>query len=72
MTSLYAKRFKQLALGLNTMPADFINAYVLGSVGTTGSVTGACATFAAGRRLGKLAQSVRLDLPGGSLFAERF
>ena len=27
------------------MPADFINAYVLGSVGTTGSVTGACATF---------------------------
>ncbi|MGK8709274.1 beta-ketoacyl synthase [Metapseudomonas otitidis] len=36
---------KQLPLGLNTMPADFINAYVLGSVGTTGSVTGACATF---------------------------
>lgn len=36
---------KQLPLGLNSMPADFINAYVLGSVGTTGSVTGACATF---------------------------
>ncbi|MBS7662403.1 beta-ketoacyl synthase [Pseudomonas lalucatii] len=36
---------KQLALGLNTMSADFINAYVLGSVGTTGAVTGACATF---------------------------
>ncbi|TRX75303.1 beta-ketoacyl synthase [Pseudomonas mangiferae] len=36
---------KQLALGLNSMPADFVNAYVLGSVGTTGSVTGACATF---------------------------
>ncbi|PYC29197.1 beta-ketoacyl synthase [Aquipseudomonas alcaligenes] len=36
---------KQCPLGLNTMPADFINAYVLGSVGTTGSVTGACATF---------------------------
>lgn len=36
---------KQLPLGLNTMPADFINAYVLGSVGSTGSVTGACATF---------------------------
>lgn len=29
--------------------------------------TGACATFAAGRRLGLLAPSVRLDLPGGSL-----
>lgn len=29
--------------------------------------TGACATFAAGRRLGKLATRVQLDLPGGSL-----
>jgi acetoacetyl-[acyl-carrier protein] synthase len=36
---------KQLALGLSSMPADFINAYVLGSVGGTGSVSGACATF---------------------------
>ncbi|WP_075185167.1 beta-ketoacyl synthase [Teredinibacter haidensis] len=36
---------KQLAMGLNTMPADFVNAYVLGSVGATGGITGACATF---------------------------
>lgn len=36
---------KQLPLGMNSMPADFINAYVLGSVGTTGCTTGACATF---------------------------
>ena len=36
---------KQLALGLNTMPGDFINAYVLGNVGTTGATTGACASF---------------------------
>lgn len=36
---------KQLALGLNSMPADFINAYVLGSMGTTGSISGACASF---------------------------
>src|SRR6218665_1526128 len=36
---------KQLPLGFNSMPTDFINAYVLGSVGTTGTVTGACATF---------------------------
>jgi acetoacetyl-[acyl-carrier protein] synthase len=36
---------KQLALGLNTMPADFINAYVLGSVGHTEAITGACASF---------------------------
>ena len=36
---------KQLALGLNTMSTDFINAYVTGNVGTTFSATGACATF---------------------------
>lgn len=36
---------KQLPLGLNSMPTDFINAYVLGSVGATGSNTGACASF---------------------------
>src|SRR5690606_27578577 len=36
---------KQLALGLNSMPADFINTYILGSVGTTNTVTGACASF---------------------------
>ena len=36
---------KQLALGLAEMPADFINAYILGSVGTTGCNVGACATF---------------------------
>ncbi len=36
---------KQCPLGLNTMPADFVNAYILGSVGHTGSVVGACASF---------------------------
>jgi len=36
---------KQCPLGLNTMPADFVNAYVLGSVGHTSSLVGACATF---------------------------
>lgn len=43
---------KQLALGFNTMPADFINAYVLGSVGVTGGITGACATFLYNLRAG--------------------
>jgi acetoacetyl-[acyl-carrier protein] synthase len=43
---------KQLPLGLNTMPADFVNAYVLGSVGTTGANAGACATFLYNLRLG--------------------
>ena len=36
---------KQLPLGLNQMPADFVNAYVLGNVGATGAAVGACATF---------------------------
>jgi acetoacetyl-[acyl-carrier protein] synthase len=36
---------KNLALGLNTMPTDFINAYVTGNVGTTFTSSGACATF---------------------------
>lgn len=36
---------KQIALGLSEMPADFVNAYVLGSMGGTGGIIGACATF---------------------------
>ncbi|MEQ8857715.1 MAG: beta-ketoacyl synthase [Pseudomonadales bacterium] len=36
---------KNVALGLNEMPGDFVNAYVLGSVGGTAGVIGACATF---------------------------
>jgi acetoacetyl-[acyl-carrier protein] synthase len=36
---------KQLPLGLPEMPADFVNAYVLGSVGSTGTNIGACATY---------------------------
>ncbi len=35
---------KNAALGLSQMPGDFINAYVLGSVGGTGGLIGACAT----------------------------
>lgn len=36
---------KQCPLGLNSMCADFLNAYVLGSVGHTSATLGACATF---------------------------
>jgi acetoacetyl-[acyl-carrier protein] synthase len=36
---------KQIPMGLAEMPADFVNAYVLGSVGQTGHNMGACATF---------------------------
>lgn len=36
---------KNCALGLADMTADFVNAYILGSVGSTGANIGACATF---------------------------
>ena len=36
---------KQCPLGLNSMPADFVNAYIIGSVGHTGAIAGACASF---------------------------
>lgn len=35
---------KNVPLGLCEMPGDFVNAYVLGSVGGTGAIIGACAT----------------------------
>ncbi|PMR72134.1 beta-ketoacyl synthase [Billgrantia endophytica] len=43
---------KQMPLGYGQMPADFLNAYVLGSVGGTGAVLGACASFLYNLRLG--------------------
>lgn len=36
---------KQCPLGFAGMAGDFINAYILGSAGRTGSLQGACATF---------------------------
>jgi acetoacetyl-[acyl-carrier protein] synthase len=36
---------KYCPLGFAEMPADFINAYVLGSLGSTGASIGACASF---------------------------
>jgi len=36
---------KQMPFSLAEMPADFINAYVLGSVGRTGGILGACASL---------------------------
>lgn len=45
--SLFGERptSKNVPLGLSEMPGDFINAYVLGSVGDTSGIIGACATF---------------------------
>ncbi len=42
---------KQCPLGFAEMPGDFINAYVLGSMGSTGPALGACATFLYNLRL---------------------
>ncbi len=36
---------KHCSFGLSEMPGDFVNAYVLGSVGGTAGIIGACATF---------------------------
>jgi acetoacetyl-[acyl-carrier protein] synthase len=36
---------KNVPLGLAEMPGDFVNAYVFGSVGGTGGMIGACATY---------------------------
>ncbi|KAA0874655.1 beta-ketoacyl synthase [Nitrincola tapanii] len=36
---------KQMPLGYAQMPADFVNAYLLGNAGMTGGALGACATF---------------------------
>ena len=60
---------KNLALGLVEMSADFINAYILGSVGRTGHCVGACATFLYNLQLGKEAiesGSARFVVVGGA------
>ena len=36
---------KSLVMGINSMPTDFINAYILGNVGIASSSVAACATF---------------------------
>lgn len=60
---------KHLPLGYAQMPADFVNAYILGSVGSVGTSIGACATYffnlekaVEGIKSGKL----RVAMVGGS------
>jgi acetoacetyl-[acyl-carrier protein] synthase len=43
---------KMMPLSLAEMPADFVNSYVINSIGTTGHNMGACATFLYNLRLG--------------------
>ena len=43
---------KMMALSLVDMPADFINSYVINSVGATGNNVGACATYLYNLRMG--------------------
>lgn len=55
---------KHCPLGFAQMPADFINAYVLGGLGATGSNMGACASF-----LYNLRQAISDIQTGQSRFA---
>lgn len=48
---------KQCPFGFAEMPADFINAYILGSLGNTGTSMGACASFL--YNLGQAVQDIR-------------
>lgn len=60
---------KQVPMGLAEMAADFVNAYVLGSVGQTGHNMGACATFLYNLRHGLFdiqSGRSRIALVGGS------
>ena len=60
---------KQVAMGLAEMPADFVNAYILGSLGQTGHNMGACATFLYNLRHGLLdiqSGRSRIVLVGGA------
>ena len=60
---------KHLPLGLAEMPADFVNAYVLQSLGPTGHCMGACATFLYNLKMGLDAiqrGDCRLVLVGGA------
>lgn len=54
MSRLNGKRItsKHCPFGFAEMPADFINAYLLGSVGNTGTSMGACASFLYNLRMG--------------------
>lgn len=51
---------KQMPFGYAEMPADFVNAYLLGNLGTNGSIVAACATF-----LYNLRQAVK-DIQSGT------
>ncbi|MFT7219666.1 MAG: acetoacetyl-[acyl-carrier protein] synthase [Candidatus Azotimanducaceae bacterium] len=60
---------KHLPLGLAEMTADFVNAYILGNIGTTGANVGACATFLYNLRQGMQdirSGKARAVLVGGS------
>lgn len=60
---------KMMPLSLAEMPADFVNSYVLNSVGTTGSNTGACATFLYNLRQGIMeirSKKARVAIIGGA------
>ncbi len=60
---------KALTMGINSMPTDFINAYVLANVGIASSSVAACATFLSNLRIAVAdiqAGKVRVAMVGNS------
>jgi acetoacetyl-[acyl-carrier protein] synthase len=60
---------KALAMGINSMPTDFINAYVLANLGMASSSVAACATFLVNLRIAVAdiqAGKVRVAMVGNS------
>ncbi|MCX2982535.1 beta-ketoacyl synthase [Halieaceae bacterium IMCC14734] len=60
---------KALVMGINSMPTDFINAYVLANVGIASSSVAACATFLSNLRIAVAdiqAGKVRVAMVGNS------
>ncbi|TVV72532.1 diaminopimelate epimerase [Sphingomonas solaris] len=64
---LFPERINVNVAGIRSRGEVVMRTWERGAGLTQACGTGACATFAAGRRLGLLDATVRLDLPGGAL-----
>ncbi len=64
---LFPERINVNVAGIHARDHVVMRTWERGAGLTQACGTGACATFAAGRRLGLLDRTVRLDLPGGAL-----
>lgn len=67
---LFPERINVNIVAAHTADHGIMRTWERGAGLTRACGTGACATFAAGRRLGRFARATRLDLPGGTLHME--